>query len=220
MIKLTAQGKFIDTKQIERHFTQGESFSDRIYILIDKVNNDIDVSECTFIVRTSSSDGCMTETLLSKNVQEETILLTWEVPDTVIAVPGRLYLELVGSHNEAIIIKYKMPPIFIKEAVMGTNIPVPDAVEAKLAAMNEMLEDAAEIAEVIGKEGGAVQEVIDARTGSIVQNTFSSLAARLNADFGTCITQGELEKAISSAIITAVKNAAATGVGRFYYDDD
>lgn len=42
------------------------------------------------------------------------------------------------------------------------------------------------------------QEIDDAHTGSIVKNTFSSLVARLNADFDACITQGELERALSS----------------------
>ncbi len=206
MIILNSQGKHIDTRQIERLFTQGERFSDKIGILIDKVNNDVDVSGCTFIIRACACDGCMTETLLSKELQDEMLLLTWDVSEAVTAVPGKLCLELVGSQEENVIIKYKMPPISIKEAVMGMNIPVPDVADAKLALMNEILEEISAVAEAVKEDGGVVQEIIDARTGSLLQRTFTSLAGRLSADFDLCITQGELERALST--VTSAYTAA------------
>lgn len=206
MIILNAQGKFIETKQIEKLFTQGERFSDKIGFLINKINNDVDVSGCTFIIRTCAYDGCMTETLLSKEIQDEMLLLTWNVSEAVTAVPGKLCLELIGSQEENVIIKYKMPPVLIKEAVMGTNIPVPDVVDAKLALMNEILEEISAVAEAVKEDGTVIQEIADARTGSILQRTFTSLAARLSADFDLCITQGELERALSS-VTTAYTTA-------------
>lgn len=42
------------------------------------------------------------------------------------------------------------------------------------------------------------QEIIAARKGRIVANTFSSLQKSLAADFDACITQGELESALAS----------------------
>lgn len=189
MIKLTANGKKIDTAQMERLFTQGEAFSDRICIQIDTVNNDVDVSGCTFIMRTAASDGSMTETLLTKELQEEVIILTWDVPDTVTAVPGPLRLELVGTEDASVIIKYRMPPIFIKEAVMGTNIPVPDVIEEKLALMNELLEN---MPEAIN------QEVIDARAGCFSDYTYATLQQRLNAEFSACVRQNAFEQTVSA----------------------
>lgn len=59
------------------------------------------------------------------------------------------------------------------------------------------------------------QEVVNARKGTLVANTFASLSARLSADFNACITQGELEKAIGNAVI----QANDTGVGRFWRDE-
>ena len=220
MIQLTAKGKFIDTAAIEHLFTQGERYSDRIRILVDTINNEVDVSDCTFVMRSVACDGSMTETLLPKTTEDTQISLLWEIPAETTAVAGMLRLELVASKEASSIIKYKMPPVFIKKAVMGGNLPIPDVLDTKLAMMNEILEDASELSEQIASTSGPIQEVIDARKGTLVANTFASLAARLSADFNACITQGELEKAIGNAIITAVENATNSGVGRFYLDDD
>ena len=189
MIKLTANGKRIDTAQIERLFTQGESFSDRIHILLPTVNNDVDVTGCTFVMRTAASDGSMTETLLTKELQEEVILLTWDVPDTVTAVAGSLRLELIGSTDSSVIIKYRMPPVYVKEAVMGTNLPVPDVIDEKLALMNQIL---------AGMNTNTNQEVIDARTGYFSGYTYASLQQRLNAELSVCVQQSTYERNMAS----------------------
>lgn len=139
---LTAQNKFIDTKPIERLFTQGEKFSDRIHFVLPPINNDVDVSGCAFAIRTVASDGSMTETILDVQHEGEQILITWNVPETVTAVPGMLQLELVGSRGTDVIIKYKMPAVYVKAAVMGDHLPPPNIIEEKLAQMNDILAQA------------------------------------------------------------------------------
>ncbi len=139
---LTAHEKFIDTKEIECLFTQGEKFSDRIHFVLPPVNNDVDVSGCAFAIRTVASDGGMTETVLDVQHEGEQILLTWNVPETVTAVPGMLQLELVGSRGTDVIIKYKMPAVYVKAAIMGDHLPSPDIIEEKLAQMNDILAQA------------------------------------------------------------------------------
>ncbi|MGN0592504.1 MAG: hypothetical protein ACI4JQ_04610, partial [Ruminococcus sp.] len=144
MIQLTAQDKMIDTSPIERLFTEGEKYADRIHITLPQYNNDVDVSGCTFVMRTVAKDGSMTETVLQKQLTASQILLTWDVPETVTAVPGMLLLELVGTQESSTIIKYKMQAVFVKEAVMGEGLPSPDVMEEKLAQMNEILAQAQE----------------------------------------------------------------------------
>lgn len=144
MILLKAQGKLIDTAAIMKLFTQGEKYSDQIYITVPKINNNVDVSGCTFVMRTVAIDGSMTETVLEKQIVQDQVFLTWDVPETVTAIPGMLLLEMIGSKDAETIIKYVMPAIYIKEAVMGENVPVPDVIEEKLAQMNEILAQAEE----------------------------------------------------------------------------
>ncbi len=141
-MELRANGKYIETTPIERIFTQGEAYADKLIFIVDAVNNGVDVSGCTFVMRTVAIDGSMTETVLEKSVQDELIILTWHVPDTVTAVAGMLQLEIIGSQDAQLIIKYKMRAVFVKEAIFGENIPVPDVLEEKLAQMNELIEEA------------------------------------------------------------------------------
>lgn len=139
---LTAKGKFIDTKPMERLLTQGEKYADKIHFVLPAINNDVNIVNCSFVIRTVASDGSMTETRLTAQRNIEQVLLTWDVPESVTAVAGMLQMELVGIKDSDIIIKYKMPAIFIKGAVMGDHLPPPDIIEEKLAQMNGILAQA------------------------------------------------------------------------------
>ena len=139
---LTAKGKFIDTKPMERLLTQGEKYADKIHFVLPAINNDVNIVNCAFAIRTVASDGSMTETGLTAQRSIEQVLLTWDVPESVTAVAGMLQMELVGIKDSDIIIKYKMPAIFIKGAVMGDHLPPPDIIEEKLAQMNGILAQA------------------------------------------------------------------------------
>lgn len=139
---LIAKNKFIDTKPMERLLTQGEKYADKIHFVLPAINNDVNIVNCSFAIRTVASDGSMTETGLTAQRNIEQVLLTWDVPESVTAVAGMLQMELVGSKGSDIIIKYKMPAIFIKGAVMGDHLPPPDIIEEKLAQMNGILAQA------------------------------------------------------------------------------
>ncbi|MGN0631429.1 MAG: hypothetical protein ACI4JN_08900 [Ruminococcus sp.] len=213
MIKLTAQGKFIDTKEIDRLLTQGEKYSDIINIFIPSLNNDVELSDCTFYMRAVSSNGSMTETMLPKILLENEIQLLWNVSEYITAVPGMLSLELIGTKGSECIIKYKMPAVYVKEAVMGEGLPVPDVIEDKLALMNVTLSHASELynesetlynetqelqsrieelAQQIGISSEYVAEVIEARKGYLSSETYTSLSERLEFDLSMCINVDQL----------------------------
>ncbi len=217
MMKLTAQGKFIDTAPIERLLTQGEHCSDCIHIILPTVNNEVDVRTCTFTMRTVAENGSMTETLLRMIFADDTETeLLWEISNLVTAIPGLLQLELVGAKDNTVVIKYKMPAIYVKEAVMGSNVPIPDVADEKLTQMNAILKDVSDLADFIGDNSDAVQEIIDARTGSLSSYTYSSLSQRLRAELDACVTQGELESALKNVL----QQSHDTGVGRVWYNAD
>ncbi|MDD6268858.1 MAG: hypothetical protein PUA84_02215 [Oscillospiraceae bacterium] len=221
MIQLKEQGKFIDTKAMEMLLTQGEKYSDLIQITIGAENNNVDISDCTFVIRAVASDGSMSETVLPKTILENEVQLLWEISESVTAVPGMLSLELIGSKGSERIIKYKMPAIYVKEAVMGEGLPVPDIMEEKLALMNETLSKATELqkesetlhnesqdlqrrteelAEQIVVSSEYVSEVTAARTASKTVGTYSTLSERLAADFDECITDGQLYVVLENEI--------------------
>ncbi len=214
MTELNAQGKFIDTKAIKSLFTQGEHFADKIRITIPQVNNEINITDCTFTMRTVSFDGAMTETVLTKEILDDSLVLTWTVSREATASAGVLYLQLIGSMDETVVIKYTMPPVIVGESVMGDNVPVPDVVDAKLTLMNELLEQFKIAADEHEIEQNDLTHKI---TGSIVKNTFSSLSGRLTADFNACITQGELESSLAS-VTTAYTKADKAVLSRTDYN--
>lgn len=207
---LKAIEKFIDTSLIECLLTQGEKYSDKIHFVLPIINNDVDISGCIFALRTVASEGSMTETILTAEQRDDDLLLTWDVPETVTAVPGMLQMELVGSRGTDIIIKYKMPAVYVKAAIMGDHLPAPDVLDEKLAQMNEVLSqaqakldearniaveidstltmagqaaDAKAVGDKIVKLEGLSDEITAARISSISGEEFSSLSERLRSDF-------------------------------------
>lgn len=143
---ITAHNKYIDTACLSGLFTQGEKYSDKIYFSVDRVNNDVDLTDCTFTLRAVNENGNMTDSALYKSVQESDILLTWEVSEYITACAGALHLEIIGIKGESIIIKYKMKPINIRNSILGEGLPEPDMIEKKLIEMQEILNKAQEIA--------------------------------------------------------------------------
>lgn len=226
MIKLTVQDKFIDTKEIKYLLTQGEKNSDMIQFLLKTKNNDVDISECTFILRTVASEGSMSETALAKAVTGENIALLWKIPDTATAVAGMLRMELIGIKENATIIKFKMPPIYVKEAVMGSNVPIPDIVDeklaqmnsilnqtdAKLAQMNSIFNQTTEIAGNLSVDTNIIQEIENARKGVFSNYSYNTLGQRLAAELSSCVQTSSLETYLNSVLMQAQN----TGVGRFW----
>lgn len=143
---ITAHNKYIDTACLSGLFTQGEKYSDKIYFSVDRVNNDVDLTDCKFTLRAVNENGNMTDSTLDKSVQESNILLTWEVSEYITARAGALHLEIIGIKGESIIIKYKMKPITIRNSILGEGLPEPDVIEKKLIEMQEILNKAQEIA--------------------------------------------------------------------------
>ena len=216
MIKLTAERKFIDTKEIKYLLTQGEKNADMIQIVIGAGNNDVDISGCSFTMRTVASEGSMTETVLSKLVVEGNINLIWIVPDTATAIAGMLRLELVGVKNDEVIIKFKMPPIYVKEAVMGSNVPLPDIMDENLDQMHKLLEEMRDIAGELPEGINMIDEIKNARKGVFSACTYNTLGQRLAAEFNSCIQKEYFENRLS----TEIRLANNSGVGRLWRDAD
>lgn len=143
---LTAHNKYIDTACLSGLFTQGEKYSDRIYFSVDRVNNDVDLTDCAFTIRAVNENGNMADSVLEKSVQESYILLTWDVSEYITACAGSLHLEIIGIKGDAVIIKYKMKPINIRKSILGEGLPEPDVIEKKLLEMHKILSITQDIA--------------------------------------------------------------------------
>lgn len=145
MIQITAQGKFIDTREIMHLFTQGEKYSDVICFKLAKTNNDVDISNCQFVLRCVTVKGTMHESIIPSMIEGDNIILSWKPSNYVTSVSGMLRLELIASKGEERIVKFQMPAIYIKASITGKDMPAPDVIEEKLALMNELLAQAGEI---------------------------------------------------------------------------
>lgn len=116
-MKLTAQGKFIDSSPLYHLLSENEHFAEKIEFELDLYNDGISLTNCTFLMIAINSNGEKIERALTKTVQDDKIFLTWEIRNEFTKVSGLLKLELRGEHNilgsMQQLISYQLAPIMI-----------------------------------------------------------------------------------------------------------
>ncbi len=144
-MELTAQGKNIPTYPIGNLFIQGECFADTIYITVDRYYDRWDLSECTFSIKGETESGEVITSALLFKPMETKLRVIWQVSNLFVQNAGRLMLELKASNvvNGTVkcVVKYDMPPVFVKPALEGTNEVLPDTSEQIIAEINEAAAD-------------------------------------------------------------------------------
>ncbi len=144
-MELTAQGKNIPTYPIGNLFTQGECFADTIYITVDRYYDRWDLSECSFSIKGETESGEVITAALLFKPMETKLRVIWQVSDLFVKNAGRLMLELKASNviNGTVkcVVKYDMPPVYVKPALEGTNEVLPDTSEQIIGQVNKATAD-------------------------------------------------------------------------------
>lgn len=131
-----AKGKNIPTFPFSRLLTKGEKMSDTITFILDRYYNGMDLSACSFLIRGVNSQAQEAQQTLLPDIQNEKLLLSWNISEYFTAADGRLELELRASktsddeaQQEEVIVKYTMDPVFVKPSPNGVNQALPDTAE-------------------------------------------------------------------------------------------
>ena len=156
-MEIYASGKNIPTYPFGNLFTQGEIYADEITFYIDRYYSGIDLYTCNFAIRglTEQNSEC-SQNLNAELAENNRLKLVWRVADVFTYDSGKLLLEIraiyVQDAQPHIVVKYSMPPVYVKPTFSGNNSPLPDTTEQ---AINEIISATADgISEI--------QEIIDA----------------------------------------------------------
>lgn len=133
-MEVFAKGKNIPTYAFGNLFTQGEKFADTITLTVERYYNDIDLSECSFVIVGLTEDGFeISQVLGNKRSDVKYTRLKWRVSENFTVNAGKLCLELRAFEEKNgeinTIIKYDMSPVYVKPTVSGKNEPLPDTGE-------------------------------------------------------------------------------------------
>lgn len=124
---LKANQKYIDMSSVRHLLATGEKNADFLTFEVSGNYHDVDLSECTFILRAVNSAGNLVEQTLRKSLNENSIFLTWTVDEYFTAVSGVLKLEIRGIKGDELVIKYDLSDIIVRESVVGEGLPeIPD----------------------------------------------------------------------------------------------
>ncbi|MCM1506622.1 MAG: hypothetical protein NC177_05740 [Ruminococcus flavefaciens] len=124
---LKANQKYIDMSCVRHLLANGEKNVDFLTFEVSKNYHEIDISECTFILRAVNSVGNLIEQTLKKQIQNDSIFLTWTVDEYFTAVSGGLKLEIRGVKGDELVIKYDLSDIIVRESAVGEGPPeIPD----------------------------------------------------------------------------------------------
>ena len=124
---LKANQKYIDMSCVRHLLANGEKNVDYLIFEISKNYHDVDLSECTFILRAVNSARNLVEQTLKKQIDGNSIFLTWTVDEYFTAVSGILKLEIRGVKGDELVIKYDLSDIIVRESSVGESLPeIPD----------------------------------------------------------------------------------------------
>lgn len=153
-MKIYAEGKFINSFPLSFFLTQGEQNADVIEFVVPRFYEAVDLAECTFVLTAVNAAGTQLESVLTKETNSETLTLTWNINGYFTAVAGLLDLGMravrsdashaAGEYDEtAVVLKYALSPVFVREAISGTEgLPTPDLIAQSLDQLAILLEDA------------------------------------------------------------------------------
>lgn len=130
-MEVFAKGKNIPTYSFGNLFIQGEKLADTVTVSVERYYNDTDISGYTFvIVGLTEEDWEVSQLLAYKETDDKYIRLKWNVSSDFTINAGKLRLELRAveeTDGEATtIIKYDMPPVYVKPTINGKNEPPPE----------------------------------------------------------------------------------------------
>lgn len=124
---LKANQKYIDMSCVRHLLATGEKNADFLTFEVSGNYHDVDLSECTFILRAVNSAGNLAEQTLRKQIDGGSIFLTWTVDEYFTAVSGVLKLEICGIKGDELVIKYDLSDINVRESAVGEGLPeIPD----------------------------------------------------------------------------------------------
>jgi len=126
---LQSNGKYIDTTEIRRLFSQEEKACNDIVFRVDKTYDNRDLTNCTFIMHgifESGKEATATLTSAVAGDESEYLDLTWTIDGTFTSESGRLFLDLVAYSDSDIetasmILRYQLPPIEIRKIPNSDN---------------------------------------------------------------------------------------------------
>ena len=128
-MQITANGKNIDTHPIKNLLIQGEKLSETVTFTVDRFYNGNDLSLCSFFIRGVTDKNEEAQQGLITQISEEKITLIWKISEFFTATAGTLRLEIRAvllsetDESETLVLKYDMPPIFIKPSPVGSSSP-------------------------------------------------------------------------------------------------
>ena len=171
---LKANGKYIDTMPVQQLFSQEEARADTIAIEVDRYYGAHDLAEFLFIMRGITPSGGETEAVLTKEIGEEVIRLSWEVGPKFTEEAGTLALDLFAYRYEEeadpeedppdYLLRYQLPPVQVRSLPDGSHVLDEQSYTAFLLEVRATAEQALED---IGSAEGEVHLALDAMQDEI-----------------------------------------------------
>lgn len=155
-MNIYANGKNIQSYPFSSLFVQGERLADTIFFYVARQYEGNDLSACSFMIRGLNENNEEAIQPLIPSDSGDYICLEWKVTDYFTAVSGKLELEIRAvkeKNNETqLLVKYTMPPVFVKSSPTGENTPLPDTTEQSINAVTTAAADGVAQIQAAGEE--------------------------------------------------------------------
>lgn len=102
---ITIKDKNFDCSSLVK-LVQGENFSETLNIILPLYYNEIDLTKLNYIIYGINEKNLRVLQCLNKNIQQDKIILKWNISKDFTAIFGKVKIILEGSNENDLIIKF------------------------------------------------------------------------------------------------------------------
>lgn len=131
---IKAYGKNIPTTAFSNRFVQGEAFTERIFIELEKMYGEMNLENYDFKIYGKNANGNEITTELTKVTTPNAVTLAWDVDSLFTATAGKMEIEIKGTfndteNNKTRVIKFAMGQITILPSIITETTETTDDTE-------------------------------------------------------------------------------------------
>lgn len=131
---IKAYGKNIPTTAFSNRFIQGEAFTERIFIELEKMYGEMNLENYDFKIYGKDANGTEVSSNLIKVNTPGIVTLAWDVDSLFTATAGKMEIEIKGTfndteNNKTRVIKFAMGQITILPSIITETTETADDTE-------------------------------------------------------------------------------------------
>ena len=198
-LNLTFGNKWLNTDPLTGKFTAGEKNVDVWEITGPRMYGELDLSTLTWAMVGATEHDTIASDEMQFSTDGDSITFVWQVSDEMTALPGRLWLHMVGMQGEDEVMKIASNGTIVRPSLSGAFAPQLPIAETTLN-------------QIIANASAAAQSAQTAQTAAGQAQTAADQAQEAAESIGDAVQQAQTAAGQAADSATAAGDAASSAL--------